>query len=723
MRSLVIRLSLFFMPCAKTALLAPTPLLSGLRTSLKIFLMLILILVALIPSPPCWADNGVPDANESVVTVPFDPDHDAAFMPGLALQVFEDPHGQMTIQQVRMETGWLPSDAITPNKGFTSSAWWFRFRIRLAPARDSAWLLINDALLNRIDIWTDAPGSTMTHQRGGGWTPVSQRELKHRTHLYPLPRGAAAPVDVYVRVESKLAVVVPLWIVSGVQLTQRIDQEALFHGGYFASMIVVVIFNLAYAWRLRSGANFYFGLFAASLVFFYTVFLGYSFKYFWGDLPWLDNYLIGFATLCAAIFGSLFTRRFVSEQVLPLEAFQNRIVGCGVVAWLIVLMLQRPDLSIQVASLVALMACFSVVFIVYMSIRHGKSEGWLVIVAFSVMFIGILMTLLRGFGVLESNLFTEHSLQIGSLSQCILVMTAFIERSRRMQQEIVESQEKHLQVLEHQVRERTAELVNAQQKLIASEKMAALGVFTAGMAHEINNPANFVSVGAQNAAAQIAGLRSFVNDLLADDPDPDITQEFDSWFKRLESSNTTVSEGISRIERVVKRLRTDHPEGDVGMQPADVVESLESAWRVLSPTVKTSIVLTEQFDARPQASCMIADIHQVFLALLSNAVHAIEDAVSAKGEGYQGTIRLESREEAGNVVITVADNGVGIPEDKIDKVFDPFFTTKVVGRGAGLGLSMARDVVKKHGGSLEVHSVPGDGSTFTLALPVAQEKG
>ena len=217
--------------------------------------------------------------------------------------------------------------------------------------------------------------------------------------------------------------------------------------------------------------------------------------------------------------------------------------------------------------------------------------------------------------------------------------------------------------------------------------MAALGVFTAGMAHEINNPANFVAAGAQNAEVQLSQLQGFVGELLDDDADPDIRGEFGNHFRKLGDSLGVIRTGITRIEHVVKHLRATHPEGDAGMQTANVVESLESAWRVLSPTVKTPLVLSTQFEARPEVPCLVAEIHQVFLALLSNAAHAVEDAVATNGPEYRGEIRLASHQADGKLVITVSDNGIGIPADKLDKVFDPFFTTKAVGRGAGLGLA------------------------------------
>jgi signal transduction histidine kinase len=243
------------------------------------------------------------------------------------------------------------------------------------------------------------------------------------------------------------------------------------------------------------------------------------------------------------------------------------------------------------------------------------------------------------------------------------------------------------------------------------------------MAHEINNPANFVSAGAYNAENQIKKLKSFIADLMSEDADAEIQKEFDRQFEKITDSLGVIKTGVSRIDNIVKHLRATHPEGDVGMQPADVVDTLESAWLVLTPTIKTPVAISTDFQARPLIPCLVAEVHQVFLALLTNAVHAIDDAVSSKGLGYQGEIRLDSRQQAGSLVISVSDNGIGISTGQLEKIFDPFFTTKVVGRGAGLGLSMARDVVKKHGGSLGAVSTPGEGSTFTVTLPLLNAAG
>ncbi len=284
----------------------------------------------------------------------------------------------------------------------------------------------------------------------------------------------------------------------------------------------------------------------------------------------------------------------------------------------------------------------------------------------------------------------------------------------------------HARVLRAQ-RERDAafaELVATQQRLIASEKMAALGVFTAGMAHEINNPANFISVSVQNSAAQLKKFRTFIDDLLDAEADPDIVKEFDTHFLKLETLNETALYGVSRIEHVVKSLRASNPEGVPEMHPANLMETLEDAWYIVEPLLSLPVAVKWELQARPLVECLVAEINQVFIALLTNAGHAIEDAAANRDGIFEPLITLASHEEDDSLVVSVTDNGIGIADDIREKIFDPFFTTKTVGRGSGLGLSMVRDVLQKHKGSITFDSTVGQGSSFTLRLPgIVRDQG
>jgi two-component system NtrC family sensor kinase len=272
--------------------------------------------------------------------------------------------------------------------------------------------------------------------------------------------------------------------------------------------------------------------------------------------------------------------------------------------------------------------------------------------------------------------------------------------------------------LESEVGSRTRELVKAHKQILAHEKMVALGVFTAGIAHEINNPSNFISVGAQNAVKQIADFHKYVNDLFDNDTPQEVRDGFDNHFTQLSRSISIIKDGSHRIDHVVRSLRAVHPGIEGQMVPTNLVETLTNVWDLLMPIAKTPILTRTQFDAKPWVDCVVADISQVFIALLSNAVHSIEDALLEKGDSYHGEITLRSASDKDNIYITIADNGVGIAEENIEKIFDPFFTTKEVGRGAGLGLSMSRDVISRHNGSIDVRSQPGQYAAFTITLPL-----
>jgi two-component system NtrC family sensor kinase len=272
--------------------------------------------------------------------------------------------------------------------------------------------------------------------------------------------------------------------------------------------------------------------------------------------------------------------------------------------------------------------------------------------------------------------------------------------------------------LESEVGSRTRELVKAHKQILAHEKMVALGVFTAGIAHEINNPSNFISVGAQNAVKQIADFHQYVNELFDNDTPQEVRDGFENHFIQLSRSISIIKDGSYRIDHVVRSLRAVHPGVEGRMAPANLVETLTNVWDLLMPIAKTPILTRTQFEANPWVDCVVADISQVFIALLSNAVHSIEDALIEKGEGYHGEITLRSASDQDNVYITIADNGVGIAEEHMEKIFDPFFTTKEVGRGAGLGLSMSRDVVSRHNGTIAVRSQKGHYAAFTITLPL-----
>ena len=273
-----------------------------------------------------------------------------------------------------------------------------------------------------------------------------------------------------------------------------------------------------------------------------------------------------------------------------------------------------------------------------------------------------------------------------------------------------------------------------QQQVLQTEKMAAIGQLAAGVAHEINNPMGFIHANLFQMAEYVADLRrvSDAVDVLrkaaaAGDPTEiaeaatclgAVSDEADVDFllSDLAKAIRESQEGSERIRHIVQDLR-DFSHQDTGERVvADLNQCLDSTANIVWPMMKHVVVLEREYADIPGVRCFPMQLKQVFMNLLVNAFQAIEAKLET--DPGTGTILLRTVHRGDQVVVSVTDSGVGIRDDDVDRIFDPFFTTKKVGEGTGLGLSTAYNIVQRHGGLLDVESVPGEGATFRLTLPV-----
>ncbi len=272
--------------------------------------------------------------------------------------------------------------------------------------------------------------------------------------------------------------------------------------------------------------------------------------------------------------------------------------------------------------------------------------------------------------------------------------------------------------MEHKVAERTRELVDTQKELVLKQKMAALGVLTAGIAHEINNPNNAISGSMQGIAQWRKQFDEFLQQLMADDVDPEIQAAFNQRFAKLDGLLELIDGGSRRISSIVEGLRTLTRVDESARLEVDVVSGLDQYVQVLRPNVEGRINIVTEFQARPRLLCWAAELNQVFMNIISNACYAIEQKQEQSGDATPGDIRIRSAVVGDELLIEIADSGIGMSAEALERAMDPFFTTKTVGTGAGLGLSISRDVVEKHGGSIQLASVPGQGTTVQLLIPL-----
>lgn len=278
------------------------------------------------------------------------------------------------------------------------------------------------------------------------------------------------------------------------------------------------------------------------------------------------------------------------------------------------------------------------------------------------------------------------------------------------------------------LRKRTQELENAlselkrvQSKLIHSEKMASLGILSAGIAHEINNPINFVYAGINSLIKNFNELEKGLHKLtvIADTMDEKDKNAFYRIFEEynLEKRISIIPQladdiktGAVRTTEIVKGLRLFARSDKEEKVLADVCESVDTALLLLKNQYKNRIEIIKIFaEDLPAIKCYPGQLTQAFVNIIHNAIDAIEG---------KGTIRISLEKCESNLKLTIADTGKGMPQGLISKIFDPFFTTKSVGGGMGMGLAITHGIIEKHNGTIQVESKIDHGTTFEIILPV-----
>jgi signal transduction histidine kinase len=371
---------------------------------------------------------------------------------------------------------------------------------------------------------------------------------------------------------------------------------------------------------------------------------------------------------------------------------------------------------------------------------------------------GLIVFSLRNLDVLPTNSFTTYILFMGSSIEAVLLSIALADKINTLKREKEESQAEALQksreneqlvrqqniMLEQKVVQRTREIQEAndhlsealnnlkdtQTQLVEAEKMASLGQLTAGIAHEINNPINFVK-------SNISPLRMDVKDLL------EVLHEYNSLHsiqdgaalkQKLEQIETLkedvdvdfiqkeihnlilgIEEGAERTAEIVRGLRTFSRIDEASLKIANIHDGIASTLILLKNSIPYKIKLEKEFNAHGNIECYPGKLNQVFMNILTNAIQAIK-AKPEKGETE--TIWIKTRDvDEDHIEISIKDTGVGMTEEVKHRIYEPFFTTKEVGEGTGLGMAIVFKIIQKHAGKIDIVTAPCTGAEFIITLP------
>lgn len=296
------------------------------------------------------------------------------------------------------------------------------------------------------------------------------------------------------------------------------------------------------------------------------------------------------------------------------------------------------------------------------------------------------------------------------------------------QHQQISAQAEQLQAKNNELTNLIGELKNSNKQLTQSEKLATVGMLTAGIAHEINNPVNFIRNGMDSLTILVEELFSLLDQYHAIDLSHVAHQikgldklaqikediEYDTLRTDLPEVVDHIKEGANRAFEIARVMKNFSRKDGIKMEFMNLHDGLEGTLILLNHHLKDRIHIEKNFDVNlPAVYCFPTQLNQVFMNLIHNAIQAIEN---------KGEIIISTSQQEGHIVASIQDDGIGMDEEVQKKLFEPFFTTKEQNQGTGLGMSITQNIIEKHKGIIQVESEKGKGTTFTVKLPIVENE-
>jgi signal transduction histidine kinase len=662
--------------------------------------------------------------------------------------ILEDAEDKLSIEDVQSESYRMlfkASDKIILNFGFTESAYWLRFDLDNSSEADLL-LELGHTHLENVSFYRVEDSLQLSQIKAGYSIPVPAKQIKHHFQVFPLSPGKH---QYHVKISPPVQPL-PVRIYASSAYEIKTYQQRLVFGFYLGLMFFVILSNLFFYISLRNKLFLFYSAivllyisYASTVMDGFIVYFtpGIDLKFWYLTIPTIG---VPIQMIYALVFLEIrkWSPKLYKRTTILISYF---IIYAIIRFWL-------PLTAVLALNTIhALISFFGMFYLGYFAGKKGNRLGYYFAMAYLIYFILVLTeatyvqigkpayfmelshvawaTLIEAFvlSFLLSKRFEWERAE--SEKQKIFAQDKLIEKTRENEKMVREQNV----LLEERVEERTKalndsleNLKNTQAKLIQSEKLASLGELTAGIAHEIQNPLNFVNNFSEISVELCEELNDEIEKM--DLPTEKKSEIHELTYDLMENQKKINFHG-KRADSIVKGM-LQHSRRSSGTKELTDINKLAEEYLRLSyhghraKDKSFNTKLITEFDPEVgNINVLPQDFGRVILNLLTNAFYAVSEKAEKQNNGYEPLVTMKTVSHPDSVDIIIQDNGNGIPESIQSKIFQPFFTTKPTGKGTGLGLSLSYEIITSgHGGQISVDSTPGGGTIFKISLPRGNAK-
>ncbi len=637
------------------------------------------------------------------------------------------------------------------NFGINDEVVWIKLDVSYFSGFSDPLLVLNSSSIDNVFLYTIKSNLVENVQETGRLNGIKGRYLESHKLVFQLDEKEKNADYLLLKIENVDKKIFIGVVTEKSELNSILNTENILFGVLSGVFIGLFFYNLFLYFSVKDKIYLVYVLHTLLVWLAQGSILGFTQVLIWPEWDWMNTRSIVIFSSVVSIVGIWFLRIFLlTDKLIPRLDKGFFIIYLVYAFILLSAFFVSTTLSYQVLLVTQSIVVLYVLFVASMVLKLGFRPARYYLVAWSIFMIGIFLFVFSEMGIIPTNNLTAYIMPVGSALEVVLLSFALADKINILKKEKEEEQAGKLLVLkeneqlireqnnmlEEKVKIRTDELEsalrnlqNTQSQLVNQEKMASLGQLTAGIAHEINNPINFVSSNITPLKRDIKDIMDvidFYREAGKKEFSPDTQKEAKQLEEDLELAYVLdevnqllkgMDDGARRTVEIVKGLRLFSRVDEQDVKKVDLHDGINSTLILLNSTIPGKIRIIREFGELPMVECLAGKINQVFMNILNNAVQALSDHLDRIADPK---IIVRTKAFADHIEFEIEDNGPGMPEHVKQKIFEPFFTTKPVGKGTGLGLSIVYSIIENHKGTLEVNTVEGQGTTFIISLPIYQ---